>query len=132
MSSNPGGVPSACSLQPIVSAFWRGFLFTTVNFWAILYKAACIAVAVAVAIAIVCIFLPQSHRFKEMEGRKLVLQESNAKLEARLRDLNEDQRKFRTDPEFVERIAREQGMAKPGETIFRFQGTNAHAVTRHP
>lgn len=102
------------------------------NFWVILYRVACGGVAVAIAIAIICIFVPQSHRSRELEGRRLVLQESNARLEARLRELEDDQHRFRTDPEFVERIAREQGMAKPGETIFRFQGTNAHVVARHP
>ena len=102
------------------------------NFWDILYKAACIAVAVAIVIAIICVFVPQSHRFRELESRKVAMQEANARLEARLRELDENQHRFRTDPEFVERIAREQGMAKPGETIFRFQGTNAHVAAHHP
>ena len=106
--------------------------FTTVNVWVLLYRLAWIGVAIAVVIAIICIFLPQAHRFRELQGRKLVLQESNARLEARLRELDENEHRFRTDAEFVERIAREQGMAKPGETIFRFQGTNAHVVAHRP
>ncbi len=99
---------------------------TTVNGWVLVFRVALGVALVAVAIAVACVFVPQQNRFRDMELRKLVLQESNAKLEMRLRELDENQRRFHSDPEFVERIAREQGMAKPGETIFRFQGTNVH------
>ena len=104
----------------------------TVNFWVLLYRAALIAVAVAIAIAVVCVFLPQENRLRVLQSKKVALQETTSKQEARLRELDDDQNQFRKNREFVERIAREQGMAKPGETIFRFEGTNAHVVARQP
>ena len=60
------------------------------------------------------------------QGQKL--KQKEAELKARIEEkkaeiakLREYQRRFKTDPDFVETIAREElGYAKPGETIFRF------------
>lgn len=95
------------------------------NFWVALYRFAWIVVIVSCVIAVVCVFLPKAHSYRELQKRKMALEEANARMEARIRQLDLNQQRFRNDPEFVERIAREQGMAKPGETIFRFPATNA-------
>ncbi len=102
------------------------------NVWVLLYRLAWIAIGVALVIGVVCAFLPQAHSYQELQKRKAALQETNARLEARALQLEDNQRRFRADPEFVERVAREQGMAKPGETIFRFQGTNVQVISRKP
>jgi cell division protein FtsB len=103
------------------------------NFWVVLYRFAWIVVVISCVIAVVCVFLPKAHSYQELQKRKIALEESNAKAEVRLRQLELNQRRFRSDPDFVERIAREQGRAKPGETIFRFPVTNAvSAVTNKP
>jgi cell division protein FtsB len=102
------------------------------NFWVVVYRFAWIVVIVAGVIAVVCVFLPKAHSYQELQRRKTALEESNARMEARVRQLEQNQMRFRTDPEYVERIAREQGMAKPGETIFRFPTTNAPAQTNRP
>jgi cell division protein FtsB len=102
------------------------------NYWVILYRIAWIVVIVAVVVGLVCIFLPRANSFQELQRRKRALQESNARAETRVQQLDENEHRFRTDPEFVERIAREQGMAKPGETIYRFQGTNVQVQAYRP
>ncbi len=95
------------------------------SFWVMLYRLAWIIVVVSCVIAVVCVFVPRAHMHQELQRRKRALEEGNVRLESKIRQLDEKQQRFRTDPEFVERIAREQGMAKPGETIFRFAGTNS-------
>lgn len=92
-----------------------------------LYRFAWIVVIVCCVIAIICVFVPRAHNYQDLQRRKRGLEEDNSRLEARIRDLNEKQQRFRSDPEFVERLAREKGMAKPGETIFRFPATNSPA-----
>jgi len=94
------------------------------NFWVLLYRFAWIVVIVSVVIGIVCVFLPKCHSFQELQKRKLTLEESNARLDARVREMEKRQERFRNDSEFVERIAREQGMVKPGETVYKFMTTN--------
>ncbi len=44
-----------------------------------------------------------------------------AALQAELRTLQSTVNALQTDPRAVERAARERGMAKPGETIIRFE-----------
>ena len=103
------------------------------NIWVVLYKFAWIVVGVSCVIGVVCVFIPKAHSYRELQKRKEALEESNARMEARARQLETNQQRFRSDPDFVERIAREQGRAKPGETIFRFPSTNtAVAVTNKP
>ena len=59
-------------------------------------------------------------------GQKLKLQEAElkAKIEekkAEIAKLQECQRRFRTDPEFVETIARQNRRVFPGELVFIFE-----------
>jgi cell division protein FtsB len=99
------------------------------NFWVLVYRFAWILVIVLCVIAAICVFLPKCHSFQDLQQKKLTLAEGNARLDARVRQLEKDQDRFRTDPEFVERVARQQGMAKPGETIFKF-ADNTNEVRR--
>lgn len=102
------------------------------NYWVLLYRVAWVVVGVSIAVAVVCVFLPRANNLQELQKRRAALQQGNARLEDKLRQLEDNEHRFRSDPEFVERTAREQGMARPGETIFRFQGTNIQSVTRRP
>ncbi len=95
------------------------------NFWVLVYRLAWMVVIASGMVAVVCVFLPKTHNYQTLQNRKEVLVQGNAAMEARIRQFEQNQKRFRSDPEFVERSAREQGMAKPGETIFRFPATNA-------
>lgn len=94
------------------------------NFWVLVYRLAWMVVVASGVVAVVCVFLPKTHNYQTLQHRKEALEQNNAAMEARIRQFEQNQKRFRTDPEFVERSAREQGMAKPGETIFRFPATN--------
>lgn len=95
------------------------------NFWVLVYRLAWMVVVASGVVAVVCVFLPKTHNYQTLQHRKEALEQNNSAMETRIRQFEQNQRRFRTDPEFVERSAREQGMAKPGETIFRFPTTNA-------
>jgi cell division protein FtsB len=101
------------------------------NFWLLVYRFAWIVVVVLLVIGVICIFLPKCHRFQDLQRQKMALAEANARVEAQIRQIEKRQERFRNDPEFVERVAREQGMAKPGETIFKF-GEPTNEVRRTP
>jgi cell division protein FtsB len=94
------------------------------NLWVLIYRFAWLVVIASCAVAIVCVFLPKTHNYQTLQKRKDALEQGNALMEARERQLEQNQKRFRSDPAFVERVAREQGMAMPGETIFRFPATN--------
>lgn len=94
------------------------------NLWVLLYRFAWMVVIASCVVAVICVFLPKARDYQDLQKRKQALEQGNARLETQIRGLERNQQRFRTDPEFVERVAREQGMAKPGETVFRFPSTN--------
>ncbi len=91
------------------------------NFWAVAYK---IAVGVLVCLLIVAAFawiFPKIKLCEEREEKIAALEEKNKQIENSIGELKKKQERFATDPEFVERVAREElGKAKPGETIYRY------------
>lgn len=63
---------------------------------------------------------------KFMRGQGLRKQEAEldakiAETEFQITETAENARRFATDPEFVEFIARENHLTKPGEVVFRFE-----------
>jgi cell division protein FtsB len=94
------------------------------NLWVLLYRFAWLVVFASCVVAVIFVFLPKARDYQDLQKRKQALEQGNAKLETQIRGLERNQQRFRADPEFVERVAREQGMAKPGETVFRFPSTN--------
>ena len=89
------------------------------NYWVLLYRFAWVMVLVLIAIGLLCIFVPKFESYQELQGQKNALTEENAKTEGRVKDLERYRQQFDADPEFVERVARQHGMAKPGETVYR-------------
>lgn len=95
------------------------------NIWVLIYRFAWMVVVVSCAVALVFIFLPKTHSYQTLQKRKDKLTQENARIEGMVREYQSKKRRFLSDPQYVERVAREQGMAKPGETVFRFPATNA-------
>ncbi|OQA28068.1 MAG: Cell division protein FtsL [Verrucomicrobia bacterium ADurb.Bin345] len=91
------------------------------NIWVVLYRTGWIAITVLVIVLIVSIFVPQIQHYQELRRKEAVLQEEIRLEEEMLRHLKEQQERLRTDPRFVEKVAREEfGYIRPGETVFKF------------
>jgi cell division protein FtsB len=88
--------------------------------WGPIYRAAWIVVVLLVLIGVACMFAPRFRRLSEMQKRKTELAERLRRTEEETIALRSRQERFRTDPAFVEQVAREAGMVKPDETIFRY------------
>jgi cell division protein FtsB len=91
-----------------------------VNYWVVIYRLALFLLIVLFAVGIAFIFVPQMNRVRQMQQKKADLQEENRNLRNMTQDLRENQRRFESDPEFVERTARQMGMVKPNEVVFKF------------
>jgi cell division protein FtsB len=92
-----------------------------VNFWAVAYK---VSLGVLVLLLIVAAFawiLPKIRLCEEREEKIATLEDKNKQIESAIGELKNKQDHFATDPEYVERVAREElSKAKPGETIYRY------------
>jgi len=102
------------------------------NFWVLVYRFAWLIVVASGVMALVCVFLPKTHSYQTLQKRKVVLEQGNSQIEAKVRQLRQNQKRFQSDPAFVERVAREHGMAMPGETIFKFPATNSISRSIRP
>ncbi len=101
------------------------------NFWVMIYRIGWIALAILVVIAVIAMFIPQIRQYNELHRREAAIQEEIRLEEEIIKHLKDRQEKLRTDPRFVEKIAREElGYAKPGETVFRFTDDEAPGSSR--
>mgnify|MGYP001608864611 CR=1 FL=1 len=90
------------------------------NYWGIINKFLLILIIVLFVIALISVFLPKCRDFSGFQQKKSALQQENKQTEKQINDLMAKQKRFTSDPEFVERTARENDMIKPNETVFKF------------
>jgi cell division protein FtsB len=87
--------------------------------WGVIHRIALVVLIVLLAIGAVFVFLPPSQSIRQYQRKRLALQAENERLTEQIQELTEQQARFRSDPAFVERTAREAGMIKTNEVIFK-------------
>ncbi|HBA83322.1 MAG TPA: hypothetical protein DCZ95_04425 [Verrucomicrobia bacterium] len=91
------------------------------NVWVLIYRIGWIALAVLIVIGVSSMFWPQIRQQQELQRKEAILEEDIRLEEEMIKHLKVQQERLRSDPRFVEKIAREElGYAKPDETIFKF------------
>ncbi len=66
------------------------------------------------------LFLPKFRSIRELQRRKSAIELENKHIEQETKKLRLKREKFKTDPEFIESVARDSGRVKPDEVIFKF------------
>ena len=91
------------------------------NIWVFIYKTAWTILGVLILLGIGYAFYPPIRHFHELQRKESRLQEQIRTEEETLRHIQKKEERLLNDPRFVEKIAREElGLAKPGETVFKF------------
>jgi cell division protein FtsB len=90
------------------------------NCWEIIYKVSWIVLAILCAVCVVCMFKPKMRLMDSLQTKTADMREQKAQLEAGIRDFEEKRERFNNDPAFVEQTAREIGMVKTNEVLFKF------------
>lgn len=89
--------------------------------WVLIYR---VSSALVIAVAVIWIgslFYPQIKQVRDLSSRQKEIESEIQREEEILRHLRLKQERLRNDPRYVEKIAREElGLAKPGETVFKF------------
>lgn len=93
------------------------------NCWETIYKISWLALAVLSAICVVCLFLPKVRLHRDLQAKKVEIEQEVRRVEAGIKDLKDKQERFNSDPAFVEEVARGIGMVKTNE--IRIEFTNA-------
>ena len=64
---------------------------------------------------------PNYRRAESLKRQNTELQQTIDRKKKEIAELRENQRRFRTDPDFVELIARQNRRVFPGELVFTFE-----------
>lgn len=92
------------------------------DYWRLIYQFAITVLIGLLAIGAYLALSSPSQTLRENHRRRIQLMEESAQLTEQIQDLAEKQVRFRSDPVFVERTAREAGMVKTNEVIFKLEG----------
>ena len=96
--------------------------------WDKLTKAVVFLLVIAALLAVAVWYLPLIKQNERMRSEVLRLQEELTTEEESTRQIKVQIEALRNDPETVERYAREKlGLARPGETVIRFEQPDANA-----
>jgi cell division protein FtsB len=91
------------------------------NIWALIYRFACLTLVGLVVVAVLVAFYPKIRQTREMQLQEQRLAEEIEIDKALVQMLKSKSDKIQNDPRYLERVAREDlGLAKPGETVFKF------------
>jgi cell division protein FtsB len=80
--------------------------------------------------ALMVIFVPEYQRYRRNVAELAMQQAEQKKEDQQLQKLKDDLKRFKNEPAFVERIAHEHGMVKPGEILFKFVDENDRPLER--
>ena len=93
-------------------------------------KVALLALGCLIIVTLICVSVPKYAKLHEFERRRDHLRKESQELAEKTQDVRTKRESFVSDPSFVERTAREIGMVKPDEVVFKF--TNDHAQAPAP
>ena len=82
-----------------------------------------------IIIGLVCILQPKYRLRCALQNKKSFAIKENYAIEEQTKELKIKRKRFKSDPNFVVRTAYENGMVKPGDTVFKF--TNEQSRTRN-
>ncbi len=101
------------------------------NIWKLIYRISLVIIGVVVLLGVGYAYWKPMKEHQALNARKEQIEQATHKQQEKLDDLKQKQERLQTDPRFVEKMAREDlGLAKPGETIFKFEGDSSNAVRK--
>jgi len=95
------------------------------NVWKAIYRISWIVLTALILTGMVFIFGPKFNTLRKMQKDKNELKQENQRLETEIMQLRTKQERFTSDPNFVERTAKEMNMIRTNEIVFIFEKPSA-------
>ena len=92
----------------------------TEKYWNLINRIVLIAIVIMAGVGVVLAFTPKVRQLQAYQETYDSLQQRIEATVESEQELKEKQRRFLSDPEFVEKVAHEVGYAKKDEMIFHF------------
>ena len=89
------------------------------NIWMVIYRVCWVLLIALCVVGSACIYVPRINNMRALQQDKVRKEQENARIRAEIDDLRNRQERFQNDPGYVEHVAREQGMVKRGEVLFK-------------
>jgi cell division protein FtsB len=99
--------------------------------WQTIHRLAWGILVILMVIGVICLFLPRYNKLRVMQQRRDGEKEENRRLEARTKEVRAFSKRFMIDPRYVERVARELGMVKPGEIVIKYMDEGQEQPTEN-
>ena len=98
------------------------------NYWATIYRCLWGIAIILLVVVMISFFIPKYRTLRDYRKKRDELQQENRRTEAMIRDLRHKQEQILSDPAFIERTARESGMVKQDEVVFKFTNSVSHSI----
>jgi cell division protein FtsB len=92
----------------------------TEKYWNLINRIVLIAIIFMAGVGVVLAFQPKVKQLQDYQERHDALQQRISVTLLAEQDLKDKQRRFTSEPSFVEKVAHEVGYARTNETIFHF------------
>ncbi|MDZ8118855.1 FtsB family cell division protein [Pontiella agarivorans] len=92
----------------------------TEKYWNLINRIVLVAIIIMAGVGVVLAFTPKVRQMQEYQQTYDSLQQRIEITVDAEEELINKQRRFKTDPDFVEKVAHEVGYARTNETIFHF------------
>jgi len=92
----------------------------TEKYWNLINRIVLTSISVMAVVGVVLAFTPKVKQIQAYQNTRDTLQRRIDVALADERELKDKQRRFRTDPSYVERVAHEVGYARKDEMIYHF------------
>lgn len=103
---------------------------TGMTIWIAIYRFAWIMVVILVVLILSFMAIPKFQKYQTLQTNKQTVEQAKQQGEEDLRTLQSNQEQFRTDDQFLIDTAREAGMVRSNEVVFKF--TNVPSNVRSP
>jgi len=94
------------------------------NIWKLIYRFSWFLLIALAFIGLIFIFTPKLNRYSRLQNTRCSLEDKNTEKTADIKDFKIKQERFTSEPEFVERTAREAGMVTTDEIVYKFKDVN--------
>ena len=100
--------------------------------WTTVYKFTFVLFVALGFVALVCVFFPKYAEYRSRQVKKGELKEEILTFEEECERSRRSQELLATDPSFIEKTAREIGMAKSNETVFKLDDNVSETTNESP
>lgn len=91
------------------------------NYFSIIIRFALAILIVAAVAGLLLLFFPKYRSLEYLHKQRGARATEIRELETEIAELETNQRQFRSNPDFVERVARESGMVKTNEFVYKLE-----------